>query len=132
MNYVENYVIDKLLGNKNKSVNKILDALIDVLLQDHIKKLRSGMCPFCLKMFKKRGIKTHLRNNEVCSKSLTLTVRYVVDVYNLIRKSKTYRTNREFEITLFPNVVFRNSQQLSKYIREHPEVLNNILYEVVV
>ena len=132
MNYVENYVIDKLLGNKNKQVNKVLDALIDILLSDHIKKLRSGVCPFCLKMFKKRGIKTHLRNNEVCSKSLTLTVRYVVDVYNLIRKSKIYRTNRSFEVTLFPNIVFNNSGQLATYIKTCPEVLNNILYEVVV
>jgi len=126
MNYVENYVIDKLLGNKNKQVNKVLDALIDVLLQDYIKKLRSGICPFCLKRFKKRGIKTHLRNNLECKYALVMTVKYVVNAYNMIRMYKIQRSSMRFEITFIPNKVFRNSEELSKYLREHPEVLNSI------
>jgi len=82
--------------------------------------------------FTKRGIKTHLKNNLECNHALVMTVRYVVDVYNLIRKSKIYHTNREFEITFIPNKIFRNSEQLATYIKTHPEVIKNILYEVVV
>jgi hypothetical protein len=55
-----------------------------------------------------------------------MTVKYVVNAYNMIRMYKIPRSSMRFEITFIPNKVFRNSEELSKYLREHPEVLNSI------
>ena len=119
---VDKYIVD---GHANPNF-MLLTAVADTLVGDVIGAVRRKECPFCGRVFRSRSrLKAHL-HNRCCGTMYAGVVGYVISRYrrlkNRVRRGSRYR----LELPGKPALRFRSMSELGEYVREHPEVLDEV------
>jgi len=119
---VDKYIVD---GHADPKFT-LLAAVADALAGGVIRAARRKECPFCGRSFRSRSnLKAHLRNGR-CGIMYAGVVGYVTSRYrrlkNRVRRGSRYR----LELPGKPALRFRSTAELGEYVREHPEVLDEV------
>ena len=120
---VDKYIVD---GHADPKFT-LLTAVADALAGSVIRATRRKECPFCGRSFRSRvRLKAHLRNNGRCGIMYAGVVDYVISRYcrlkGRVRRGSRYR----LELPGKPALRFRSTVELGEYVREHPEVLDEV------
>jgi len=151
------YIIDRYIMRRKGLCTRFYDqyklviAVADAVAGDEIAKIRSGICPFCGKRFRRSGIAKHLKSTvwktlkirpygsewfwvqeiypkNPCVYKYAKLVEYIANAYikfkSAVRKTSPNRIHLEVNGKVYR---FRNIGEVVQFIRKDPKVVYKVI-----
>ena len=125
--FVRNYVLHGVTDKKN------IELVANLVLGKELKLLRSNVCPYCLKRFRrKHSLIIHLHQSDECRLNLEADVKYVLNTYiQLMNRVRVRKKGNGIRLEHDKVYLFRNIDEFREFVKNHPELLNNLNSKVI-
>jgi hypothetical protein len=105
-----------------------IELITNLILGKELELIRNRVCPYCNAKFGSRhALITHLRKNSKCYELLEGDVKFVVKIYrSLMSRVRGDRNKVLLRLNDVDVMRFRKRDEFREYLRQHPELLNNL------